>query len=155
MVSRPPSSRRTSRASCAASGMSAYLDHIGIAVTPGSRLADALAVLGLTVTGKERVDREKVDTTWIPLPPISGHVELLEPTDASSTIASFLEKTKRDGIHHLSFRVDDIRATSAALVSAGFTLIYPEPRAGAHDCLVNFIHPKTTGGVLLEITEKQ
>lgn len=135
--------------------MLAYLDHIGIAITPGSRLAAALEVLGLPVTGRERVEREKVDTTWIPLPPTAGHVELLEPTDPASTIALFLDKQKRDCIHHLSFRVEDIRATSAALVSAGFALIYPEARAGAHDCLVNFIHPKTTGGVLLEIAEKQ
>ena len=133
----------------------AYLDHIGIAVMPGSRLAAALELLGLKVTGKERVEREKVDTTWIPLPPIAGHVELLEPTDPSSTIQLFLDKTNRDGVHHLSFRVEDIKAVSARLEAAGFKLIYPEPRPGAHDCLVNFIHPKTTGGVLLEITEKQ
>ncbi len=133
----------------------AYLDHIGIAIQPGSRLAEALALLGLPVTGKERVEREKVDTTWIPLPPIAGHVELLEPTEPSSTIQLFLDKAKRDGVHHLSFRVEDIRAVSEKLQGAGFTLIYPEPKPGAHDCLVNFIHPKTTGGVLLEITEKQ
>lgn len=133
----------------------AYLDHIGIAVMPGSRLAAALELLGLKVTGKERVEREKVDTTWIPLPPIAGHVELLEPTDPSSTIQLFLDKTNRDGVHHLSFRVEDIKAVSARLEAAGFKLIYPEPRPGAHDCLVNFIHPKTTGGVLLEITERQ
>lgn len=122
---------------------------------PGSRLAAALELLGLKVTGKERVEREKVDTTWIPLPPIAGHVELLEPTDPSSTIQLFLDKTNRDGVHHLSFRVEDIKAVSARLEAAGFKLIYPEPRPGAHDCLVNFIHPKTTGGVLLEITERQ
>jgi len=133
---------------------SAYLDHIGIAVKPGSRLAEALAVLGLGITGRERVEREKVDTTWIPLPPVAGHVELLEPTEPSSTIQQFLDKSGRDGIHHLSFRVGDIRAVSAALVGAGFQLIYAEPKAGAHDCLVNFLHPKSTGGVLLEITEK-
>lgn len=132
----------------------AYLDHIGIAVMPGSRLAAALEVLGLKVTGKERVEREKVDTTWIPLPPVAGHVELLEPTEPSSTIQLFLDKSNRDGVHHLSFRVEDIKAVSAKLEAAGFKLIYPEPRPGAHDCLVNFIHPKTTGGVLLEITEK-
>ncbi len=132
----------------------AYLDHIGIAVTPGSRLAAALAVLGLPVTGQERVEREKVDTEWIPLPLQQGSVELLQPTDASSVIAKFLEKTGRDGIHHLSFRVEDIQATSQALEAAGFRLIYPAPKPGAHGCLVNFLHPQTTGGVLLEISEK-
>lgn len=132
----------------------AYLDHIGIAVGANSRLAEALAILGLPVTGSERVEREKVDTDWVPLPVMQGNVELLRPTEEGSTIAKFLEKSGRDGIHHLSFRVEDIRAISEKLTAAGFRLIYPEPKPGAHHCLVNFIHPQTTGGVLLEITEK-
>jgi len=132
----------------------AYLDHIGIAVTPGSRLAEALAVLGLPITGTETVEREKVDTAWIPLPNQQGSVELLQPTEPDSVIAKFLAKSGRDGIHHLSFRVESIQAASALLQAAGFRLIYPEPKPGAHNCLVNFIHPQTTGGVLLEISEK-
>lgn len=132
----------------------AYLDHIGIAVTPGSRLAECLTVLGLGVTGSELVEREKVNTLWVPLPAIQGNVELLQPTDPESVIGKFLEKNKRDGIHHLSFRVEDIAAVSAKLAAAGFRLIYPEPRSGAHNTLVNFIHPQTTGGVLLEISQK-
>lgn len=134
-------------------GKPAYLDHIGIAVRPGSRLAEALALLGLPVTSSERVEREKVDTDWVPLPLVQGNVELLRPTEPDSTIGKFLDKLGRDGIHHLSFRVEDIRATSANLQAAGFRLIYDEPKAGAHHCLVNFLHPQTTGGVLLEITE--
>lgn len=134
---------------------SAYLDHIGIAVREGSRLAEALAILGLPVTGSERVEREKVDTDWVPLPLKQGNVELLRPTEPDSTIGKFLDKLGRDGIHHLSFRVDDIKAVSVRLEAAGFKLIYPAAKAGAHNCLVNFIHPQTTGGVLLEITEKQ
>jgi methylmalonyl-CoA/ethylmalonyl-CoA epimerase len=134
--------------------MAAYLDHIGIAVKPGSRLAEALALLGLPITNRERVEREKVDTTWIPLPVKPGNVELLEPTEPSSTIQIFLDKTNKDAVHHLSFRVEDIAAVSEVLTKAGFNLIYPEPRPGAHGCMVNFIHPKSTGGVLLEITEK-
>lgn len=133
----------------------AYLDHIGIAVGSSSRLAEALALLGLPVTGSERVEREKVDTDWVPLPVIQGNVELLMPTDPESVIGKFLAKAGRDGIHHLSFRVEDIKAVSAKLVAAGFRLTYPEAKPGAHNCLVNFIHPQTTGGVLLEITEKQ
>src|SRR3982750_4015771 len=102
----------------------AYLDHIGIAVQPGSRLAAALEILGLKVTGKERVASEKVDTTWIPLPAVAGHVELLEPTEQDSVIAKFLEKIARDGVHHLSFRVEKIADVSARLQAAGFKLIY-------------------------------
>lgn len=133
----------------------AHLDHIGIAVGTGSRLAEALAILGLPVTGSETVEREKVDTDWVPLPLEPGNVELLKPTDPESVIGKFLAKNGRDGIHHLSFRVEDIQAVSAKLLAAGFRLVYPEAKPGAHHCLVNFIHPGTTGGVLLEITEKQ
>jgi methylmalonyl-CoA epimerase len=133
----------------------AFLDHIGIAVTPNSRLAEALNILGLPITGSERVEREKVDTEWIPLPVQPGNVELLKPTEPESTIGKFLAKSGRDGIHHLSFRVEDIRAVSQKLEAAGFRLIYPDPKAGAHNCLVNFLHPQTTGGVLLEISEKK
>lgn len=133
----------------------ASLDHIGIAVKPGSRLAEALALLGLPVTGSEIVEREKVNTAWVPLPIQAAQVELLQATDPESAIQKYLDKNGRDGIHHLCFRVQDIRAVSERLVAAGFKLIYPEPKPGAHHCLVNFLHPQTTGGVLLEISERQ
>src|SRR3989344_3764307 len=123
----------------------AILDHIGIAISPGSRLADALAVLGLPIAGSERVEREKVDTDWIPLPAEAGNVELLRPTEADSVIGKFLAKNGRDAIHHLSFRVENIEAVSMALERAGFRMIYPQAKPGAHNCLVNFIHPQTTG----------
>ncbi len=132
----------------------AYLDHIGIAVRPQSRLGEALAVLGFPEVGKERIERESVDTSWIRLPVAAAHVELLSPTEPSAQIQNFLDKAGRDVIHHLSFRVENIRSISAALEGKGFQLVYPEPRPGAQGCLVNFLHPKSTGGVLLEITEK-
>ncbi len=135
--------------------MKAWLDHIGIAVRPDSRLHEALRILGLPITGSEEVEREKVKVDWVPLPEKQGHVELLHPTAADSTIQKFLDKSGRDSVHHLSFRVSDIRAAMKALEAAGFKMIYSEPKPGAHDCLVNFLHPQTTGGVLLEITEKQ
>ena len=111
----------------------AYLDHIGIAVGANSRLAKALALLGLPVTGSELVEREKVDTDWVPLPLVQGNVELLKPTDPESVIGKFLAKGGRDGIHHLSFRVEDIVEVSALLVAAGFRLTYPEARPGARN----------------------
>lgn len=133
----------------------AYLDHIGIAVKPGSRLAEVLAVLGLPITHTETVAREKVDTAWVPLPVKQGNVELLNPTEPDSTIQKFLDKQGKDTIHHLSFRVENIEAISKRLIAEGFQLVYPAAKPGAHHCMVNFIHPKSTGGVLLEITEKQ
>ena len=133
----------------------AYLDHIGIAVRPGSKLAEVLAILGLPVTHTETVAREQVDTEWVPLPTKQGNIELLHALSPDSTIGKFLDKLGRDGIHHLSFRVENIVKTSEALQKAGFRLIYPEAKEGAHHCLVNFIHPATTGGVLLEISQKK
>jgi methylmalonyl-CoA epimerase len=133
----------------------AYLDHIGIAVRPESRLAEALKILGLPITGSERVEREKVDTDWVPLPVVQGNIELLKPTEGDSVIGKFLGKSGRDGVHHLSFRVESIELAQKALVSAGFKMIYPQAKPGAHGCLVNFIHPQTTGGVLLELTEQR
>lgn len=134
--------------------MAAYLDHIGIAVTENSPLGKLLETLGISFSGQEIVEREQVETLWYHLPAIAGHVELLKPTSPDSTIGKFLQKTGKDGIHHLSFRVDDISAVSAKLQQAGFRLIYPQAKPGAHDCLVNFIHPQTTGGVLVEISQK-
>ncbi|MGZ3712473.1 MAG: VOC family protein [Bdellovibrionota bacterium] len=132
----------------------AYLDHIGIAVRPESRLAEALEILGLPITGSEKVEREKVDTDWVLLPVKQGNIELLKPAEKDSVIGKFLEKSGRDGIHHLSFRVEKIAEVSAKLSAAGFKMIYPAAKPGAHNCVVNFIHPGTTGGVLLELTEK-
>ena len=132
----------------------AFLDHIGIAVNPTSRLAEVLAILDLPATGKEIVAREKVETEWIPLPEKSGHIELLRPTEADSVIAKFLAKNGKDGIHHLCFRVDDIEGISQRFLAAGFTFVYPSAKSGAHNCLVNFLHPQGTGGVLVEISQK-
>ncbi len=133
--------------------MPAYLDHIGIAVKPDSPLLRALEIIGLKSTGQEEVAREKVEVTWVPLPK-PGKIELLKATAEDSQIAKYLAKNGKDGVHHLSFRVDDIEATSAALKKAGFQLIYPSAKPGADECMVNFVHPQATGGVLLEITEK-
>lgn len=134
--------------------MAAFLDHIGVAVTPGSRLALCLEILGLPVAGTEQVESERVEVTWVPLPLKPARVELLVGTDPTGTIAKFSQKQGRDAIHHLSFRVDSIKASMQALEAAGFKFVYPEARPGADECLVNFIHPSTTGGLLLELTEK-
>ena len=138
--------------------MKAHLDHIGIAIQPNSPLAEVFEVLGLPIASRERVERESLDIDWIPLPAgdavSAPHLELLHPYEESSVIGKFLAKNKRDGVHHLCFRVDDALQVGVALQNAGFQLIYPLPKAGAHDCLVNFLHPQSTGGVLIEISQK-
>ena len=81
-----------------------------------------------------------------------SHIELLEPTVPDSPIGRFLDK-RGEGIHHVCFRVDDIYATIARLRRARIKLIDEEPRQGAGGCLVCFVHPSSTGGVLIELSQ--
>jgi methylmalonyl-CoA/ethylmalonyl-CoA epimerase len=83
----------------------------------------------------------------------NAHIELLQPTSDESTIHKFIE-TKGEGIHHLCFKVPDVKKKMEDLLSKGYRFIYPEPRIGAGGCLVNFMHPKSTGGVLIEISQR-
>lgn len=134
--------------------MAAYLDHLGIAVKADSRLAELLRVLGLSVAGREQVASEKVNVDWIPLPLKQTKIELLQGTSPDSAISKYLAKQGRDGVHHLSFRVENMAKAMQALSDAGFQLVYPDARPGADHCIVNFVHPSSTGGVLVEITQK-
>ena len=133
----------------------AHLDHIGIAVRPDSRLAELLKILGLPVAGQEMVAREQVSVDWVPLPVKLTKIELLQGTSPESAISKFRAKNSKDGVHHLSFRVADMAEAMAAISSGGFRLVYPEARDGADHCLVNFVHPASTGGILVEITQKK
>jgi methylmalonyl-CoA/ethylmalonyl-CoA epimerase len=127
------------------------IDHIGIA-TGG--IEDALAFyrdsLGLEVTETEEVAEQLVRVAMLPIG--ESRIELLEATSADSPIARFLEK-RGPGIHHIAVRVDDIRAALANLRQKGARLIDEEPRQGAAGCLVAFVHPSSTGGVLLELVQ--
>ena len=86
------------------------------------------------------------------LPVGDSRIELLEPTSDDSPISKFLEK-RGGGIHHVAVEVDDIRAALADMKSKGTRLIDEEPRAGAEGCLVAFVHPAASNGVLLELVE--
>jgi methylmalonyl-CoA/ethylmalonyl-CoA epimerase len=127
------------------------IDHIGIA-TP--KIDDALAfwrdALGLEVVHTEEVAEQGVRVAMLPVG--EPRVELLEPTHAGSPVAKFIEK-RGAGIHHVAVRVADIRATLARLKSNGARLIDEEPRVGAENCLIAFVHPSASGGVLLELVE--
>jgi methylmalonyl-CoA epimerase len=131
--------------------MDMKIEHIGIA-TP--RLEEALRfwrdALGLGVVHTEEVAEQGVRVAMLPLG--EPRIELLEPTGPASPVAKFLEK-RGAGIHHIAVRVDDIRATLARLQAEGARLIDETPRVGAGGCLVAFVHPSTTGGVLLELVE--
>ncbi|MBI5464352.1 MAG: VOC family protein, partial [Ignavibacteriales bacterium] len=79
--------------------------------------------------------------------------ELLEPTSPDSPVAKFIEK-RGEGMHHISYIVDDIKGELARMKSNGFQLIDEKPRVGADNCFVAFVHPQSTNGVLIELSQK-
>ena len=126
------------------------LDHVGIAVSSIDEGAEIYRKLGLEVTAIETVEGQGVNVGFIPVG--DTQVELLEPLGPDSPIARHMEK-RGPGLHHLCFRVTDIRAAMSQLRDSGFRLLSEEPQLGAHDCLVCFIHPKSAGGVLIELSQ--
>ena len=130
-----------------------YLDHVAIAVTSLDVAVKVYEDLGLTFSAeREEVPSQQVRTAFASIDH-RAHIELLEPLNGKGPIADFIQK-KGQGIHHLSFRVEDIVKKNQELLDRGYQLIYPKPVVGANNCLVNFIHPKSTGGVLIEISQK-
>lgn len=129
------------------------LDHIAIAVKKIDTAKKIYEDLGLVFSSEiEEVKEQKVFTAFASVD-ANAHIELLEPTSEESTIHKFIE-SKGEGIHHLCFKVPDVRAKTKELTEKGYRFIYPEPKIGAGGCLVNFMHPKSTGGVLIELSEK-
>ncbi|HEY0346936.1 MAG TPA: methylmalonyl-CoA epimerase, partial [Pyrinomonadaceae bacterium] len=127
------------------------IDHIGIATNGIEEAAAAYRdALGIQVMETEEVSGQKVRVAMLPIG--ESRIELLEATSADSPISKFLAK-RGPGIHHIALRVEDIRARLADLKSKGARLIDEEPRTGAGGCLVAFIHPSSTGGVLIELVE--
>ena len=135
--------------------MAAYLNHIGIAVSQLPELKKLFSILGLQTTHTEPVPDQGVVTHFLPLPREQTSLELLEVTDPQGTVAKFIQK-RGPGIHHLSFEVPtgQLDALCTRLAKEGYKLIYEAPKAGAHQMRVNFIHPSTAGGILIEVMEK-
>jgi methylmalonyl-CoA/ethylmalonyl-CoA epimerase len=128
------------------------LDHVGIAV---SDLEQAVAfyrdALGLTLDEPEEVATQRVRAHFMPAG--GSALELLEATTEDSPIAKYVAK-RGPGLHHITLRVDDIVATLARLKAHGVRLIDEQPRPGAHQSLVAFIHPASAHGVLVELKQK-
>lgn len=127
------------------------IEHIGVAV----KSIEDSNVLFEKLFGKahykiEEVGSEGVNTSFFHIGP--NKIELLEATNPDSPIAKFIEK-KGEGIHHIAFDVEDIRAEMKRLQAEGFTLLNEEPKKGADNKLVCFLHPKTTNGVLIELCQ--
>jgi methylmalonyl-CoA/ethylmalonyl-CoA epimerase len=127
------------------------IHHLGIA-TKG--IDEALEfwsdALGLENVHTEVVEEQKVRVAMLPIG--ESRVELLEPTSDDSPISKFLDK-RGGGIHHIAVEVDDIVAALARLKDKGMRLIDETPRVGAENCLVAFVHPSSTHGVLLELVQ--
>jgi methylmalonyl-CoA/ethylmalonyl-CoA epimerase len=128
------------------------LDHIAIAV---SNIEDSIKIyedLGLKFSSQREVVKEQAVTTAFAPIDQNAHIELLEPFGESGPIHKYLEK-KGPGIHHICFKVQNVHETCQDLKQKGYILLNEQPVAGANNCLVNFIHPKSTGGVLIEVSQ--
>jgi len=129
------------------------IDHLGIAVRSlETSLKFYRDTLGLKVEGLEEVPAEGVRIAFLPVG--QSRVELLEPLGPDTAVGRFLDR-RGEGIHHLCLRVADIDATLAAMRGKGAEIIEPAPRIGAGGRRIAFIHPRSTGGVLLELVEAE
>ncbi|MBP6335307.1 MAG: methylmalonyl-CoA epimerase [Bacteroidia bacterium] len=128
------------------------IEHLGIAVKD-SRAANELfkLLLGIESYKSEEVASEKVITSFFKVG--ESKVELLESTDPSGPIGKFIEK-RGEGLHHIAFEVDDIHKMMQQLKDSGFQLLSDEPKRGADNKLICFLHPKSTNGVLVELCQE-
>ena len=128
------------------------IEHIGIAVKNiESAKAIYKSLLGADSYKTEAVESEGVSTSFFMCG--ESKIELLEATRADSPIAKFIEK-RGEGIHHIAFSVTDIKAETNRLMEEGFIVLNEEPKKGADNKRVVFLHPKSTNGVLVELCEE-
>lgn len=128
------------------------IEHLGIAVSDLSKAEETYTrLLGVAPYKREAVEREGVLTSFFQVGP--NKIELLESTTPDGPIAKAIAK-RGEGIHHVAFEVEDIRAEMARLKAEGFHLLSDEPKPGADNKLVCFVHPKSANGVLVELTQE-
>ncbi|TWT81981.1 Glyoxalase/Bleomycin resistance protein/Dioxygenase superfamily protein [Planctomycetes bacterium CA13] len=127
------------------------LNHVGIAVRSlDDQRSFYEGTLGAQYEGTEEVPSQKVRVAFYLINDV--RLELLEPTDPESAIAKFIEK-RGEGLHHLAFTVDDIKARIAEYKEGGVRMIDDVPRPGAHQAQIAFVHPKSSCGVLTELCQ--
>jgi methylmalonyl-CoA/ethylmalonyl-CoA epimerase len=127
------------------------INHIGIAVRSIESGIAPYRALGLEPEGEEVVEEQKVRVVFLTVG--ESRIELLEPTSPDSPVAKFIEK-KGEGIHHIAFQVENIEEALAQAEAQGLRLIDKRPRSGAHGTRIAFLHPKSTGGVLMELCKE-
>ena len=130
--------------------MSFQIDHLGIAVKSLTTAKSIYEKLGLSVSPEETVEHEKVRLVMVPVG--ESRFELLEPTSDDSTIAKFIAK-RGEGLHHVCMKVPDLRAAVQRLKKDGVRLVSDEIKIGAGGHQYIFVHPSSTGGVLLELVQ--
>ena len=128
------------------------IDHIGIAVKNLAESTRLYEMLGIQSTGSEVVAEQKVKVSFFPVG--DSEIELLESTSPEGPIARYIEKNG-EGIQHLALRVDNIEVALEELKAKGIRLIDEKPRYGAGGAKIAFVHPKSTGGILLELSQRQ
>jgi methylmalonyl-CoA/ethylmalonyl-CoA epimerase len=134
------------------SGSRPVLDHLGVAVRDlGERLSLYREGLGLDIGGVEEVQSEGVRVALIPAG--RTRIELLQPLSGASTVARFLER-RGEGVHHICFEVEDLEATLARLKEGGVATAGAVGRPGAEGTRIAFLHPRGTGGILIELRER-
>lgn len=127
------------------------IDHVGVVVEDLDAAIELYArAFGMAVQHRETVEAFDVDAVLLEVG--DGHVELLRPLSSESGIGRFLER-KGPGIHHVAYATDDIEAALEAVRAAGLRLIDEQPRRGIRDSRVAFLHPKATGGALIELVQ--
>ncbi len=127
------------------------INHIGIAVNSIDSATKLYTdVLGLKVKDVEVVEAQKAKIAIISVG--ESKIELIESTDPEGTIAKYIE-SRGEGLHHIALEVDNIKDALAELVNKGVTLIDEKPRTGIENTSIAFLHPKATGGVLIELVE--
>lgn len=128
------------------------LDHIGIAVKSIAESLKVYEAMGLKSVGVEEVAEQKVRVAFLPIG--ETEIELLESTAPDGPVAKYIEKNG-EGIQHLALRVDNLEAALAEMKAKGVRLIDEKPRYGAGGAKIAFVHPRSTGGVLLELSERE
>jgi methylmalonyl-CoA epimerase len=131
-------------------GMSVSVDHLGIAVKSLASAKSVYKKLGLEISSEETVPAERVRLVMVPVG--DTRLELLEPTSEDSTIAKFIAK-RGEGLHHVCLRVPDLPAAVQKLKADGVRLVSEEIKVGAGGHRYVFVHPSSTGGVLLELVD--
>lgn len=129
-----------------------HISHIGIAVKDLDEGIAFYQKLGLVLEGTEEVPSQMVKVAFFPVG--DTRIELLAPTSDESPIAKFIEK-KGEGIQHIAFAVEDLPQSLIDTEELGIRLIDKEPRPGAHGADIAFLHPKSTGGVLIELCKEK